>query len=289
MFDINNLPTSFPPQHQGSQPGIEENMTPKPIFDNPNYIGSNKLKGKVALITGGDSGIGRAVAIAFAKEGADIVISYLNEEKDANITKDCVEKYGSKCFLISGDITLPTHCVEIINFTINNLKKLDILINNAGVQYPETKFDSISQKNLETTFKTNIFSMFHLTQAAIPYLKKGSSIINTASVTAYKGSTDLIDYSATKGAIVSFTRSLSENLVPTGVRVNAIAPGPIWTPLIVSSFDEKKVSTFGQDVPMKRAGQPFEVAPAYVYLASEDSSYVSGQVIHINGGKIVES
>lgn len=282
-------PTSFPSQHQEKQPGIEEIMEPRPIFDNPSYIGSNKLKEKVAIITGGDSGIGRAVAIAFAKEGADIVISYLDEHQDAEETKKHVEDLGRKCLLIPGDISSEDFCKSIIDKTIDTFKKLDILVNNAGVQYPQASIDLITSEQLEKTFKVNIFPMFYLTKAALPHLNKGSAIINTTSVTAYEGHKDLIDYSATKGAILTFTRSLSLSLVGKGIRVNAVAPGPIWTPLIVSSFDATKVTTFGSDVPMKVAGQPYELAPAYVYLASEDSSYVSGQVIHVNGGTMVSS
>ncbi len=296
-MDINNKenmeckqkPTTFPPQHQQAQPGMEGIMEPRPIFDNPCYKGSEKLKDKVAIITGGDSGIGRAVAVAFAKEGADVVISYLNEHEDAEETKRFVENCGRKCLLIAGDISDENFCKSIIDKTIDTFKKLDILVNNSGVQYPQTSIDLITLDQLESTFKINVFSMFYLTKAALPHLKKGSTIINTTSVTAYEGHKDLIDYSATKGAIVSFTRSLSLSLVGNGIRVNAVAPGPIWTPLIVSSFNETKVTTFGSNTQMKMAGQPYELAPAYVYLASEDSSYVTGQVIHVNGGTIVES
>ncbi|WP_300380177.1 SDR family oxidoreductase [Clostridium sp.] len=282
-------PTSFPPQHQQVQPGIEAIMEPKPMFDNPCYKGSEKLKGKVAIITGGDSGIGRAVAVAFAKEGADVVISYLNEQEDAEETKKCIENCGREALLIPGDISDENFCKSIVDKTIDTFKKLDILVNNAAVQYPQTSIDLITSEQLESTFKVNLFSMFYLTKAALPHLKKGSTIINTASVTAYEGHKDLIDYSATKGAIVTFTRSLSLSLSDSGVRVNAVAPGPIWTPLIVSSFNAAKVTTFGSNTPMKMAGQPYELAPAYVYLASEDSSYVTGQVIHVNGGTMVES
>ena len=282
-------PTSFPPQHQQTQPGIEAIMEPRPIFDNSCYIGSEKLKDKVAIITGGDSGIGRAIAVAFAKEGADIVISYLNEHQDAEETKEHVEALGRKCLLIPGDISDENFCKSIIYKTMETFKKLDILVNNAAVQYPQTSIDLITSEQLETTFKVNLFSMFHLAKAVLPHLKKGSTIINTASVTAYEGHKDLIDYSATKGAIVTFTRSLSLSLVGKGIRVNAVAPGPIWTPLIVSSFNSAKVPTFGSNTPMMIAGQPYELAPAYVYLASEDSSYVTGQVIHVNGGTMVES
>ena len=280
----------FPAQHQMIQPGIESIMRPLPIFDNPNYKGSGKLKGKVALITGGDSGIGRAVAVAFAKEGADLAISYLYETDDAKYTKDYVEKYGARCLLIEGDISSKEFCHKIIDRTLKHFGKLDILINNAGVQVPhDNGIECISQYQLELTYKVNIFPMFYLVQAALPHLKSGSAIINTASITAYQGPEDLIDYASTKGAVVTFTRSLSNSLIKKGIRVNAVAPGPIWTPLIVSSYSADKMATFGLDVPMKRAGQPYELAPTYVYLASEDSSYVTGQVLHVNGGFMVDS
>lgn len=282
-------PTTIKPKIQKEQPGIEKIMEPTPIFDNPNYKGSGKLKDKVAIITGGDSGIGRATAVAFAKEGAKVVISHLNEHEDAEETKKCIEKYGSEALILAGDITSEEFCNELIKNTIDNFGKLDILVNNAAVQYPQKTIEDITAEQLEKTFKVNIFSMFYLTKAAIPHLRKGSTIINTTSVTAYEGNEVLIDYSATKGAIVAFTRSLSLSLVGKGIRVNAVAPGPIWTPLIVASFDESNVSSFGSNTPMKMPGEPYELAPAYVYLASEDSSYVSGQVIHVNGGTMVSS
>lgn len=288
-IDFDKLPRRFPPQHQDRQPGIEELMDPPPIFDNPNYKGSDKLKNKVALITGGDSGIGRATAIAFAKEGADVAISYLYEHQDAMKTKRCVEKYGGKCLLMPGDISNKNFCSKLVECTIYKLGGIDILINNAGVQFPQDSIEKISDCQLKATYSINIFPMFYLTQAALPHMKRGSTIVNTASVTAYEGHKTLIDYSSTKGAIVTFTRSLSKSLVDRGIRVNAVAPGPIWTPLIVSSFSAEEVAKFGSDVPMKRAGQPFELAPAYVYLASEDSSYVTGQVLHVNGGTMVSS
>ncbi|MBS4958025.1 MAG: SDR family oxidoreductase [Clostridium sp.] len=288
-IDYDKLPKKFPPQHQDIQPGIEAKMNPKPIFDNPCYKGSEKLKGKVALITGGDSGIGRAIAIAFAKEGANVAISYLYEEIDAKATKNCVEDYGSKCILYMGDISSKSFCKSLVDCVVKDFGKIDILINNAGVQFPQESIEDISQDQLELTYKVNIFSMFYLTQAALCYMKKGSTIVNTASVTAYQGHVKLIDYSSTKGAVVTFTRSLSQSLVTKGIRVNAVAPGPIWTPLIVSSFSDEDIKKFGSDVPMKRAGHPFELATSYVYLASEDSSYVTGQVIHVNGGTIVDS
>ncbi|EHI98181.1 3-oxoacyl-(acyl-carrier-protein) reductase [Clostridium sp. DL-VIII] len=288
-INFDTLPRRFPPQHQNFQPGIEELMNPLPIFDNPDYKGSGKLENKVALITGGDSGIGRAVAIAFAKEGADVAISYLYEHQDALKTKKYVEKYGGTCLLMPGDISHECFCEKLVECTIDKFGKLDILINNAGVQFPQDSIECISPSQLKATYSINIFPMFHLTQAALPYMKRGSTIVNTASVTAYQGPRDLIDYASTKGAIVTFTRSLSNSLVPKGIRVNAIAPGPIWTPLIVSSYSAERVAIFGSDTPMKRAGQPFELAPGYVYLASDDSSYVSGQVLHINGGIMVDS
>lgn len=280
---------SFPPQYQDVQPGIESIMNPRPIFDNSNYMGCGKLKDKVAIITGGDSGIGRATAVAFAKEGAKIVIVYLYEKEDAEETKEYIEKYGSECLNLEGDISEESFCKEIVERTIERFGKVDILVNNAGVQFPQKSIEDITAEQLELTFKVNVFSMFYLTKAALPYLKRGSSIINTTSVTAYQGHKELIDYSATKGAITAFTRSLSQSLVDKGIRVNGVAPGPIWTPLIVSSFSSEEVATFGSDTPMKRAGEPYELAPAYVYLASDDSSYVTGQVIHVNGGTMVES
>ncbi|EPB8220273.1 SDR family oxidoreductase [Clostridium perfringens] len=288
-INFEKLPNKFPPQHQSVQPGIESIMVPSPIFDNPDYKGSGKLKGKSVLITGGDSGIGRAVSIAFAKEGANIVISYLYENDDAETTKKYVEKYGGKCYLVPGDISNKNFCEKLVRFTVETLGGIDVLINNAGVQFPQNNINCISQEQLELTFKINIFSMFYLTQEALKYMKRGSTIVNTTSVTAYQGKENLIDYSSTKGAVVTFTRSLSQSLAKHGIRVNAVAPGPIWTPLIVSSFSEEEVARFGSDVPMKRAGQPFELAPAYVYLASDDSSYVTGQVLHVNGGTMVDS
>jgi NAD(P)-dependent dehydrogenase (short-subunit alcohol dehydrogenase family) len=278
---------TFPPQHQDHQPGTVDEMNPQPIHIEQNYKGSGKLNGKVALITGGDSGIGRSVAWYFAREGAHVAISYLDEHEDANKTKELVEAEGAKCMLLSGDIGSSTFCQDIIKKVISQFGKLDILVNNAAEQHPQAGLEEISEEQLERTFKTNIFSMFYLTKAALPHLKKGASIINTASITAYKGNKDLIDYSSTKGAIVSFTRSLAENLASKGIRVNGVAPGPIWTPLIPSTFSADKVSEFGANTPMGRAGQPFELAPAYVYLACGDSSYVSGQMIHVNGGTVV--
>ncbi len=276
-----------PPQHQDQQPGIEAEMTPRPVAEDPTYRGSGKLQGKVALITGGDSGIGRAVAIFFAKEGADVAISYLNEEQDAQETKRQVEQEGRRCLTIAGDIGDEAHCQQLVQRTVQELGKLDILVNNAAEQHPQQSIKDISAEQLERTFRTNIFAMFYLTKAAIDHLRPGSAIINTSSVTAFKGSPELLDYSSTKGAIIAFTRSLSMSLVEQGIRVNAVAPGPIWTPLIPATFPEEKVASFGADVPMKRAGQPEELAPSYVFLASDDSSYISGQTLHPNGGNPV--
>lgn len=282
-----NIPITFPAQHQDKQPGMEYMMNPKPIFDNPYYIPSNKLKNKVAIITGGDSGIGRAISILFAKEGCNIVIVYLNEDKDAELTKNIVERYGVKCLLIRKDLKNPESSKEITNEVINKFNRIDILINNCAVQYVQEDFLNISDEQLKETFETNIFSFFYLTKAVLPYLKPNSSIINTTSITAFNGKKNLVDYSASKGAITVFTKSLALNLANKKIRVNAIAPGPIWTPLTVSSFSASEVERFGLDTAMKRAGQPFELAPAYLYLASDDSRYVTGQVIHVNGGSIV--
>ncbi|MBF2029810.1 MAG: SDR family oxidoreductase [Oscillatoriales cyanobacterium C42_A2020_001] len=276
-----------PPQHQDQQPGVESQMTPAPQAEARQYRGSGKLNEKVALITGGDSGIGRSVAVLFAKEGADVAIVYLNEDEDANKTKKLVEQEGRRCLTIRGDIGDESFCREAVQQAVKTFGKLDILVNNAAEQHPQESIEKITAEQLEKTFRTNIFSMFFLTKAVLPHLKQGSSIINTTSVTAYKGNPQLLDYSATKGAIVAFTRSLSQSLVEKGIRVNGVAPGPIWTPLIPSTFPEEKVESFGKQVPMQRAGQPEEVAPSYVFLASEDSSYMTGQILHPNGGSVV--
>lgn len=280
-------PLTFPKQHQDIQPGMEYQMSPLPIFENPNYIPSGKLQDKVVIISGGDSGIGRAVSVLFAKEGANIVINYLNEHEDANYTKQIVESYGRRCLLIPGDLRDEGLSSYIAKTTLEVFGKIDVLINNCGVQFPQNSILDISSKQLKDTFETNIFSFFYLTKAVLPYLDANSSIINTTSVTAFEGKKNLIDYSSTKGAITVFTKSLALSLTDQKIRVNAVAPGPIWTPLIPSSFSENEVEIFGTDVPLKRAGQPFELAPAYLYLASDDSRYVTGQIIHVNGGSMV--
>ncbi|KXO01233.1 short-chain dehydrogenase [Aequorivita aquimaris] len=279
-------PKKFPSQSQ-SQPGEERKMKPQPEIIRDNYKGSDKLKGKVAFITGGDSGIGRSVAVHFAREGASVAIVYLEENKDAKETKRLVEKEGSNCIILAGDLKDATFCKKSIAACIKHYGKLNVLVNNAAVQFPKDKLEQISDQQLAETFRTNIFAYFYIAKAALPHLKDGDVIINTSSVTAYRGSDHLMDYASTKGAIVSFTRSLSSNLAAKGIRVNGVAPGPIWTPLIPATFDD--VTDFGQDTPMGRAGQPSEVGPAYVFLASEDSSYMTGQFIHINGGELIGS
>jgi NAD(P)-dependent dehydrogenase (short-subunit alcohol dehydrogenase family) len=277
----------FPPQQQPQQPGIEAQMTPRPRAEDPGYRGSGKLAGKAALITGGDSGIGRAVALAFAREGADVAVIYLNEHQDAQETKQRVEGEGRRCLLISGDVGDESFCASAVEQTARELGRLDILVNNAAEQHPQKSIEDLTAEQLERTFRTNIFSFFYTTRAAMKHLKEGSAIINTTSVTAYKGSPQLLDYSATKGAIVAFTRSLALALAERGIRVNGVAPGPIWTPLIPASFEPERVESFGSEVTLKRAGQPEEVAPSYVFLASDDSSYMVGQILHPNGGTIV--
>ncbi len=285
---MNTKPKSFSGnEKQENQPGVEKEMSPRPEYINPNYKAAGKLTNKSALITGGDSGIGRAVAIHFAMEGADIAIAYLDEGGDAKETKRLVEDTGRQCILFRGDISRKEFCDKIVKETTSTFGKLNILVNNAAQQYPQDDFLKISKHQLEKTFNVNILPYFFLSQAAVKNMNEGDTIINTSSVTAYRGSPHLIDYSSTKGAIVSFTRSLSENLAPKKIRVNAVAPGPVWTPLIVSSFDEKDIQKFGKSVPMGRAGQPSEIAPAYVFLASEDASYITGQVIHVNGGELI--
>lgn len=278
---------TLPPQHQNQRPGHEDEMYPDPVYISDSYQASGKLAGKVAVITGADSGIGRAVAIHFAKEGADIVMLYLEEKEDAEFTRSEVEKAGSEVIMYAGDVADSNHCLKVISAAVAKWGQVDILVNNAGEQHPQKRLEDISEEQWEKTFRTNIFAMFQLTKAALPHMKKGAAIINTTSVTAYKGNPQLLDYSASKGAITSFTRSLSLNLAERGIRVNAVAPGPIWTPLIPSTFDEDTVKTFGANTPLGRPGQPAELAPSYVYLACDDSSYVSGQILHVNGGTVV--
>jgi NAD(P)-dependent dehydrogenase (short-subunit alcohol dehydrogenase family) len=276
-----------PRQHQKRQPGREHKMKPRPKAEDEKHRGSGKLRNKVAIITGGDSGIGRAVAIAFAKEGADVAIVYLEEHEDANETKRLVEENGRRCLLVSGDVGQEGFCRKAVGQIVKELGKIDILVNNAAEQHLQESIDKITEKQLERTFRTNIFSFFFMTKAAMKYLSKGGAIINTTSVTAYKGSAHLLDYSSTKGAITAFTRSLSQALADKRIRVNGVAPGPIWTPLIPSTFSPEEVETFGSDVPLGRPGQPEEVAPSYVFLASDDSSYMTGQILHPNGGTVV--
>ena len=278
---------TLPKQHQSIQPGIESKMRPMPESIDVQYRPAGKLTNKVAIITGGDSGIGRAVAFCYAMEGADLVIVYLNEHGDANVTKKLVQDIGRKCLAIAGDVGDHRFCQSVVDETIDAYGQLDILINNAAEQHVQQDFADITPEQLERTFRTNIYSYFFMTQAALPHLKEASVVIITTSITAYQGHEQLIDYASTKGAIVSFTRSLSSNLIKKGIRVNGVAPGPIWTPLIPASFPEEKVEKFGSNVPMKRPGQPEEVAPCFVFLASDDASYISGQVLHPNGGVVV--
>lgn len=274
-------------QTQDRQPGFTRPMSPRPLDRMERHRAAGKLEGRRAIVTGGDSGIGRAVAIGFAKEGADVCILYLDEHEDAGETSARVEAEGRRCLAMAGDIGEPAWCEEAVARAVDELGGLDILVNNAAEQHPQERLEDISEAQLERTFRTNIFSMFHMTKAALPHLGAGSAIVNTTSVTAYRGSDHLIDYASTKGAIVAFTRSLSQNLARRRIRVNAVAPGPIWTLLIPASFDADKVEGFGSDEPLGRVGQPDEVAPAYIFLASDDASYMTGQVIHPNGGEIV--
>ncbi|HET6256645.1 MAG TPA: SDR family oxidoreductase [Puia sp.] len=274
-------------QKQERQPGIEAEMDPRPEYIKPDYKPAGKLENKVALITGGDSGIGRAVAIHFAKEGADIAIVYLDEDQDAKETERLVMESERKCLLIRGDVKDPDFCKAAVEKTVKNLGRLNILVNNAGMQIPQKDARQISPEQVEETFRTNIFAYFYFATAALDYLQEGDSIINTTSVTAYRSSPSLIDYSSTKGAITTFTRSLATNLAEKKIRVNAVAPGPVWTPLIVSTFQEDKIKAFGKETALKRAGQPSELGPAYVFLASNDASFITGQVIHVNGGEVV--
>ncbi len=277
----------LPPFKQKTHPGIEKDMYPPPIYDDKNYVPTGKLNGKVAIITGGDSGIGRAISILYAKEGAKVAIIYLKEDEDAVKTKDEIEKYGGECMIIKSDISIAKNCTKIIQEVTNKWNTINILINNAAVQHATKSLEKISNFQMERTFKINIFSVFYLTKAALPYLKQGDCIINTGSVVAYKGHKNLIDYSSTKGSITTFTRSLALSLASKGIRVNCVAPGPIWTPLTSSTFSGIKLSFFGKQTPLKRAGEPIDVAPAYLFLASNEASYISGETIHINGGEIV--
>jgi NAD(P)-dependent dehydrogenase (short-subunit alcohol dehydrogenase family) len=275
-----------PAQKQEHQPGREQEMTPRPDYM-PRYPSSGRLKGKVALITGGDSGIGRAVAVLFAREGADIAIVYLEENEDARETAGAVEAEGRRCIALAGDIGEEGFCRRAVGRTVEELGRLDVLVNNAAEQHPQESITDITEEQLTRTFRTNVFGYFFMTKAALPHLKEGSAIVNTTSVTAYKGSSQLLDYSSTRGAIVAFTRSLAQALVKKGIRVNGVAPGPIWTPLIPASFDEERTSQHGSGAPMQRPGQPAEVATCHLFLACEDSSYMSGQVLHPNGGEVV--
>lgn len=279
--------TSFPSQSQ-TQPGLETKMQPKPEAERASYRAAGKLQDNVAVITGGDSGIGRAVALAFAQEGAHLALCHVEKERsDAEETRRLVEKHGRRAVLIAGDIGDSRFCTEVVRLTLRELGRIDVVVNNAAEQHPREDLTEITDEQLERTFRTNLFAQFYLTRAALPHLKEGASVINTTSVTAYAGSPHLLDYSSTKGAIVSFTRSLAINLAKRGIRVNGVAPGPIWTPLIPATFRGEKVETFGQDTPLGRAGQPSEVAGCFVFLASEDASYMTGQVLHPNGGRII--
>lgn len=279
-------PDQFPKQEQ-QQPGREEKMHPEPEIIRKNYKGSEKLKGKIALITGGDSGIGRSVGVHYAKEGAKVAIIYLAENEDAKKTKEMVENAGSECLIIKGDLKEEAFCKRAVKNTVKKFGGLNILVNNAAMQFPQEEPEKVSSAQMKKTFETNIYPYFYILPEVLEHMKAGDAIINTTSVTAYRGSKHLLDYSSTKGAITAYTRSLSKMLAERNIRVNGVAPGPIWTPLIPASFPPEQVKEFGKKVPMGRAGQPSEVGPAYVFLASEDSSYVTGQVLHVNGGEVV--
>ncbi len=277
------------PQHQERQPGIESEMRPAPQSLARNYVGSRKLADKVAIVTGGDSGIGRSTAICFAKEGADVAVVYLDEHDDAKITRDAILEAGRRCQLIAGDLGDPDFVAEVVRKTVEVFGHIDIVVNNAAEQHPQERIEDVTHEQLERTFKTNFFAMFDLCREALPHIREGGCIINTSSVTAYRGSSHLLDYASSKGAIISFTRSLSTQLAERNIRVNAVAPGPVWTPLIPSTFPPEKVGKFGQDVPLGRVGQPDEISPSFVFLASRDSSYMTGQVLHPNGGEVVNT